>query len=72
MKFSLATLALIEAAKNGKGGKHGGVNMSTDRFNWKVPKCIQNPDFCVAHEKETDFEGSIVIDQKNYKNFEVS
>jgi len=70
MKFSLATLALIEAAKNGKGGKHGGVNMSTDRFNWKVPKCIQNPDFCVSKNKETSASGSIIVDQSNYKNFE--
>jgi len=72
MKFSLATIALIEAAKNGKGGKHGGVDMSNDRFNWKVPKCIANPETCVKSQKFSAQSGSITIDQSNYKSFENS
>ena len=39
MRLTLATLALVEATKNGKGGKHGGVDLSGERFNWKIPKC---------------------------------
>ena len=27
MRLTLATLALVEATKNGKGGKHGGVDL---------------------------------------------
>ena len=72
MKFSLATIALIEAAKNGKGGKHGGVDMSNDRFNWKVPKCIANPETCVKSQKFSAQSGSITVDQSNYKSFENS
>jgi len=72
MKFSLATIALIEAAKNGKGGKHGGVDMSNDRFNWKVPKCIENPSTCMEKQQFSEKSGSITIDQSNYKSFQNS
>ena len=73
MKLSLATLSLIEAAKNGKGGKHGNVDLGdNERFNWKTPKCIQNNDlFCSSETVKTE-EGSITFDESNYKNFEVS
>ena len=74
MKLSLATLSLIEAAKNGRGGKHGRIELSdNDRFSWKVPKCIQNKDaYCTNETVLTDDQGSIVFDASNYKNLEVS
>ena len=74
MKLSLATLSLIEAAKNGKGGKHGNVDLGdNERFNWKTPKCIQNNDlYCTSQQVLTDSQGSIVFDEDNYKNLEVS
>ena len=74
MKISLATFALIEAAKNGRGGKHGRVDISdNERFNWKIPKCIQNKDaYCTSETVHTNYQGSIVFDESNYKNLEVS
>ena len=71
MKLALATLTLVEAAKNGKGGKHGGVNMSAERFNWKIPKCLSNEALCTTREKFIQSSGSIVVDKNNYKNFQV-
>ena len=73
MKLSVATLSLIEAAKNGRGGKHGNVDLGdNERFQWKIPKCIQNKDlFCTSESVKTE-EGSITFDESNYKNFEVS
>ena len=72
MKLSLATLSLIEAAKNGRGGKHGKVDLEGDRFNWKIPKCIQNKDlYCTKEETLTQRSGSIMFNEDNYKNFEV-
>jgi len=70
MKLALATLALVEATKNGKGGKHGGVDMSGERFNWKIPKCISDESLCTNSKKFTQASGSIVIDENNYKNFQ--
>ena len=74
MKFSLVTFALIEAAKNGRGGKHGRVDISdNERFNWKIPKCIQNKDaYCTSATVHNDDQGSIVFNETNYKNLEVS
>ena len=76
MKLSVATLSLIEAAKNGRGGKHGNVDLGdNERFQWKIPKCIQNKDlFCTSETVYTDQDSarSIVFDEDNYKNFEVS
>merc|ERR1719285_348923 len=72
MKLALATLTLVEAAKNGKGGKHGGVDMSAERFNWKIPKCLSNEALCTTREIFTQSSGSIVVDENNYKNFQNS
>ena len=74
MKLVLVTFALIEAAKNGRGGKHGRVDISeNERFNWKIPKCIQNKDaYCTSETVHTGDQGSIVFDESNYKNLEVS
>ena len=74
MKLSLVTFALVKAAKNGRGGKHGRVDISdNERFIWKIPKCIQNKDaYCTSQTVHRDDQGSIVFDQSNYKNLEVS
>ena len=74
MKLALVTFALIEAAKNGRGGKHGRVDISdNERFNWKIPKCIQNKDaYCTSEAVRTGEQGSIVFNKTNYKNLEVS
>ena len=72
MKFSIATLALTQAAKNGKGGKHGGLDLSNDRFVWKVPKCVSNPDLCTESKTFTKGSGEIVLNEDNYNNYEVS
>ena len=74
MKLSLAILPLIEAAKNGRGGKHGRVDLDAERFNWKIPKCIQNKDFyCTSDHTYTmnDANRSIMFNKTNYKNYEV-
>ena len=71
MKFSIATLALTQAAKNGKGGKHGNLDLSNDRYVWKVPSCISNPDLCSLRKTLTRGQGKIVLDQDNYNNYEV-
>ena len=71
MKLSLATLSLIEAAKNGRGGKHGNVDLDGERFNWKIPKCIQNKDVYCTSEKTYTKNDSIMFNKDNYKNYEV-
>ena len=71
MKLSLATFSLIEAAKNGRGGKHGRVDLDAERFNWKIPKCIQNKDvYCSSEHTYTmnDANRSIMFNKYNYKN----
>ena len=67
MKVAFVTFALIEAAKNGRGGKHGRVDISeNERFNWKIPKCIQNKDaYCTSETAYTHDQGSIVFDETN-------
>ena len=74
MKLSLIIFALVEAAKNGRGGKHGRVDISdNERFNWKIPKCIQNKDaYCTSETVLSDDQGSIVFNETNYRNLEVS
>ena len=74
MKFSLMTFTLMEAAKNGRSGKHGRVDISDNElFNLKIPKCIQNKDaYCTSATVHTNDQGSIVFDESNYKNLEVS
>ena len=74
MKLWLTTLSLIDAAKNGRNGKHGNVNLENERFNWKIPKCIQNKDvYCTSETTYTitDTNRSIMFNKDNYKNFEV-
>ena len=73
MKLSLATLSLIEAAKNGRGGKHGNVDLGdNERFNWKIPKCIQNPEvYCTSESTLTADNQSIMFNEDTYKNMEV-
>ena len=73
MKLSLATLTLIQAAKNGRGGKHGRVDLDNERFNWKIPKCIQNKDlYCTSESTLTADNQSIMFNEDTYKNMEVS
>ena len=72
MKLSLATITLIEAAKNGRGGKHGRVDLDNERFNWKIPKCIQNKDlYCTSESTLTADNQSIMFNEDTYKNMEV-
>ena len=72
MKLSLATLTLIQAAKNGRGGKHGRVDLDNERFNWKIPKCIQNKDlYCTSESTLTADNQSIMFNEDTYKNMEV-
>ena len=73
MKLALVTFALIEAAKNGRGGKHGRVDISeNERFNWKIPKCIQNKDlYCTSESTLTADNQSIMFNEDTYKNMEV-
>lgn len=72
MKLCLATLALAQAAKNGKGGKHGNRNIQNDRYVWQTPSCLSNPDLCTKEETFTKSAGKIVLNQDNYNNFEVN
>jgi len=72
MKLCLATLALAQAAKNGKGGKHGNRNIQNDRYVWQTPSCLSNPDLCTKEETFTKSAGKIVLNQDNYNNFENS
>ena len=72
MKLCLATLSLIEAAKNGRNGKHGKVDLENDRFNWKEPKCITNPEvYCTSSTVLTEDNQSIMFNEDTYKNMEV-
>ena len=72
MKLALTSLLLVEAAKNGKGGKHGGVDLSGDRTSWQIPKCLTNPSSCTRYETINQEAGSIVINKNDYKNMDVS
>lgn len=73
MKFSLATLALFgaEAAKNGKGGKHGGVDMGgdNDRWVWDTPKCLTNEKDCSQTIELKKWSGEIKFEAEDYVNF---
>ena len=76
MKFSLALISLIEAAKNGRGGKHGGVDLSNERYIWQTPKCIQNEAYCTHRETINasleNSKGSIIFGSDKYKSYEVT
>ena len=73
MKLCLATLALVQAAKNGKGGKHGNRNLENERYVWQTPSCLSNPDLCTLEKTITEESSSrqIVLNQDNYNNYEV-
>jgi len=75
MKFSLATLALLaEGAQNGKGGKHGGIEMGGDneRWVWDTPKCLSNSADCSQTIELTDLSGEIKFNAEDYVNFKNS
>ena len=76
MKLTLATLALVEATKNGKGGKHGGVDLSNERYIWQTPRCIQNEAYCTHWEtinaSPENTKGSIIFGADKYKSYEVT
>ena len=72
MKLALTSLVLVEAAKNGKGGKHGGVDLSGDRTSWQIPKCLTDPNSCTVYTTLYSDSGSIIIDKNDYKNMNVS
>ena len=71
MKLCLATLALAQAAKNGKGGKHGNRNLQNERYVWQTPSCLANPALCTKEEYYSKSSGEIVLNQDNYNNYEV-
>ena len=71
MKLCLPTLALVQAAKNGKGGKHGNRNLQNERYVWQTPSCLANPDLCTKEEYYSKSSGEIVLNQDNYNNYEV-
>ena len=72
MKLALTSLLFVEAAKNGKGGKHGGVDLSNDRTSWQIPKCLSDPSLCTKYETVKQESGSIIINKEDYKNMNVS
>ena len=72
MKLVIVLAAFAEAGKGGRRGKHGNVDMTTARWLWKVPKCIQDEVLCDKKELFTEPTGSIILSSDDYQNFKVN
>ena len=72
MKFTVPLLLaadLSTAAKGGRKGKHGGVDLDATRFQYTTPKCLLAPEFCNNDMNEIirKESGSITLNRAQYK-----
>ena len=72
MKFTVPLLLAADftaAAKGGRKGKHGGVDLDATRFAYKTPKCLLGREFCSNDMDEIirTESGSITLNRNQYR-----